>query len=283
MRRRALLIVVLFAAVPLFAAAPEVTLPVAGRLEKPGTDVRGGEVYYTELAITNHRDVEQRVAYEFIGGDHLFGFTRTHRIPPKATWYGRLRLDAFAVERTQWVGALRLVAVTQTLDAEEVPIYHRDPAGQIEAKAFIVHERGRFAINGTSRQEVEAVPIHEYTLPSSTFFGVIHQPPDFYTNVGITNLHETQTVTFIVQFRTLEPITVTVGPKSSQQIRISGGKNGGDFEGTDGRYLVITPEWATSGGTPTPWVAYASTVDGLTGDAFTAERSPFDIRLTNFK
>ena len=221
------------------------------------------------------------MALDFVGGEHLFpDYTRAFRVPPKATVYGPLQLSNTR-EQPNWIGALRITAVIQTLDAEEIPVYTPDPAGQIDAKAFIIHEHGRFGLFGTSRQEMEGIPAAEYVLPAATFFGTLHQPPNFYTNVGITNLHPTETVTFFVQYRDVEPIVVTVGPRSSQQIRISGGTRG--FEGSAGRYAVVTPAWAVDGGTPTPWVAYASTVDLLTGDAFTGLRTPHDITKTILK
>jgi hypothetical protein len=73
-----------------------------------------------------------------------------------------------------------------------------------------------------------------------------------------------------VQYQFLAPIEVVVPPLSSRQIRIPG-------PGNAGRRVTVYPEWAIGDGAPartTPWVAYASTVDGYTGDAFSGTRVP---------
>ena len=83
-------------------------------------------------------------------------------------------------------------------------------------------------------------------------------------------MHATETVTFYVQFQYQDPFPVTVPPLSSRQVRITGPGNGG-------RYVRVTPEWALTDEAPahtTPWVAYASTIDSQTGDAFSGMRVP---------
>jgi hypothetical protein len=34
-------------------------------------------------------------------------------------------------------------------------------------------------------------------------------------------------------------------------------------------FQFVTPEWAHTGATPLPWVAYTSAIDGKIGDAYT--------------
>ncbi len=65
----------------------------------------------------------------------------------------------------------------------------------------------------------------------------------------------------------MAPSTVTVPPLSLIQVRVTG-------PGVSYRALRVTPEWALGNGQPMPWVAYASTGDMYTGDAFSGIRVP---------
>jgi hypothetical protein len=254
-RASSVLLLALFAAVPMLGAvAADITLPVTGTL-KMHSDL----IYKTELTITNHRDVTQYVLLEIVNEGHyesLRGFPLQARetkflpeggFPSGPGWPYR-------------VGAMRIRAVT---DLESMT---SDPLGQIEANAFIVADHPYS--HGASRQEVAGIPSQEYEAKEAVFLGVRHSPgTGAYTNVGITNLHPTRTVTFSVEYEYLDPVTVVVPPLALRQIRISGPGNGG-------RMLRITPDWATTNGVPAPWVAYTSTVDTHTGDAFSGMRVP---------
>ena len=254
------------------AVAPDIMLPVAGRIILPG------HVYTTELTLTNHRDVQQYVAVQFIRDGAAQPFA-VIPMQPKQTLFRDAWFGSYTSQTASGVGAMRFVALTQGYvndepvdDPAEIEQYF-DANGQLEAKAFVIHERGPFAIHGSSRQEIEAIPASEYRSKQNIFLGVLHQPPT-YTNVGITNLHPTETVTFFVQYQYLDAVPVTVAPLSSVQIRVTGGGSPMG-EGNAGRYVIVTPEWANDGsGRTTPWVAYASTIDGLTGDAFSGLRVP---------
>lgn len=260
------LVLALFLALPAFAGiGSDITLPVAGRLELPG------RIYNTEIALTNHRDVAQRVAVAmFLGGE--LRQVSSILLEPRQTLF-RPRDASNWVPRG--IGAVRFIG--QVADAAGItpdPQQFRDPEARLEAKALIIHERGPFGLYGSSRQEVESIPSEEYHVRQTVFAGVLHQPPT-YTNVGILNMHPTETVTFFVQYQYLEPVPVIVPPLSSVQIRVTGDRGIPTEEGNGGRFVSVTPEWADDAtGRTTPWVAYASTVDGYTGDAFSAMRVP---------
>lgn len=269
------LALICIAAVPTFAAtiSSEITIPAAGRVVLP--DV----TYYTEVTLTNHRDAIQTVAVELIdgkgGGPMLLAIIQM--LPHQSTFAANGFLSTNRNYNTG-VGAMRFTA----LHSMPADIHHpdlsglRDPAGQIEVKAFVVKERGPFGVYGSTRQEIEGIPIAEYTAKESIFVGVLHQPPT-YTNVGIVNLHPTETVTFYVQYQYLEPVAVTIPPLTTQQVRVAGGRGNPREEGNGGRWVSVKPEWADDGsGRTTPWVAYASTIDGITGDAFSGLRLPPD-------
>lgn len=261
--RLAFLLLVVAVATPTFAAAiaADVTIPVAGYLVLPGE-----LTYRTELTVTNHRDVLQYIRIDLVMGgfSHIL---RTFALQPLETKF--LPEGAFPANPgfAGNVGAMRFTAIQPYHGGASDPV--ADPTGLIEASGYVVAERGRFASRGSSRQEVAGIPSSEYAAEEAMFVGVRHDEPT-YTNVGIVNLHATQTETFYVQFQYLDPIAVVVPPLSLRQIRIPGPGNGG-------RSVRVYPEWAIGDGEPvrtTPWVAHASTVDGYTGDAFSGTRVP---------
>ncbi len=133
-------------------------------------------------------------------------------------------------------------------------------------------DRGRVGQHGSTRQEMAAVPSSEYHAREAVFVGVEHGIMH-YTNVGITNLHSTQTETFYVEYQYHEPVAVVVPPLTLVQVRISQIPQGG-------RSVRVYPEWSLlddTSGRETPWVAYASTVNKGTGDAFSGTRVPAGI------
>lgn len=252
-----LVVTTLFAALPALAAsaiAADITLPVVGNATGAN-----GISYRTELMLTNHRDAAQYVELSFVHAGHDAAFY-TFRIEPRRTKFLPGTIDNFDI-----VAALRI----RTL-ADPAVGGGFDPNGKIEASAFIVAERGRFAVDGASRQEIAAIPSDEYDEEEAVFVGVRHSPnTGVYTNVGIVNMHPTQTETFYVEFQH-QVTAVVVPPNSLRQIRIPG--EGGGF-----RYVRVYPEWSVTDEAPartTPWVAYASSVDTQTGDAFSGIRVP---------
>jgi hypothetical protein len=266
------LVLVCIAAVPVLAApiGPEITIPAAGRVILPGI------TYYTEVTITNHRDVKQAIAIEFIGPQGPASLMQIFELLPHQSIFAPHGFISTSRDYNTGVGAMRFTAITTT----ELPDDFRDPAdfrdldGRLEVKAFVVKERGPFGLYGASRQEIEGVPLGEYTAKENIFVGVLHQPPT-YTNVGIVNLHPTETVTFFVEYEFMDPVAITVPPMSTQQLRVTGGGARPGEPGNAGRSVIVRPEWAGDGsGRTTPWVAYASTIDGITGDAFSGVRLP---------
>jgi hypothetical protein len=266
LRRFSFLLLALFSAVPIFAAiSSDVTLPATGYLELPTL------TYRTEVVLTNHRDVRQYVQMILVNEGHQFRF-RVFSIEPKQTHFMADGGFGSGGGRTNFVGALRIQAIlTPPGGSTGDGPYGHDPLGQIEARAFVVADRGRFASKGSTRQEIEGIPSSEYTAEESVFLAVRHDlGTGVYTNVGIVNMHPTQTETFYVEFQYGSPATVVVPPNSVRQIRVPG-------EGNAGRYVRVYPEWSTTDELPartTPWVSYASTVDIQTGDAFSGIRVP---------
>lgn len=255
-------------AVPVFGASSDVTVPIAG-FTQGANDV----VYRTELTITNLRDVPQYVELSLVKDGHVSPMT-IFQLQPNETEF--LPTAGFATATSSpynVIGALRIRTLNPfgEGDVEGTP----DPDGRIEANAFVIADRGRFAKHGSSRQEVAGIPSSDYNAEEAVFLGVRHSlNTGVYTNVGVVNMHPTQTETFYVQFQYADPIAVVVPPNSLRQIRLPGVGNGG-------RYVRVYPEWAIGDGPPartTPWVAYTSSVDMLTGDAFSGLRIPASSR-----
>lgn len=253
-------LLVLAFAVSAFGAtlAADLTLPVWGRVALP-------ELTYTpELTITNHRDVRQTVLVDFISNlDLPFDNRVLFTLEPRQTIFVSTGMVSNFLGNLNGIGALRFRAIG-TLAGLRL-----DEQGQLEVRASILALRGRFGFSGTSRQEVETVPSSEYTAREAVFVGVRHDGL-LYTNVGIVNMGGRQEK-FFVRFEYLdEVIEVNVPPMSIRQFRLPG-------PGTAGRWVSVVPEWATTTTEPartSPWVAYTSSVDPRTGDAFSGVRVP---------
>ena len=250
------LLLLLAAAVPMFGAVAEVTLPVVGYVDLPN-DL----VYRTELVVSNHRDASQTVRFELVANGQALAF-RTVQLAAHETRY--LDDAGFTADfrHTGFIGALRLTAIS--------PEGAADPLGQIDANAYIVGERA-LGQRGQTRQEIGGIAPNEYRAEEAVFLGVRHSlGTGAYTNVGIVNMDPTELVTFYVRFQYSNPVAVVVPPLSLRQIRLPG-------EGHGGRYVQVYPEWSIGDGAPvhtTPWVAYSSTVDIQTGDAYSGMRVP---------
>jgi hypothetical protein len=261
------LLLLCITALPAAAAAPgpDVTVPVAGLL------FLDNDVWYrTEFAVTNHRDVAQNVLVDIIDGG-TDPVDRSFTVDPRTTLHirGGLMQIPNINTRIQAIGAFRFTSAKPfTGDVRSVPDF--DPLGQLEVRTVIVQERGRFGSRGSTRQEVEAVPASEYQASEQAFVGVQHDDPT-YTNVGIVNLDPTSEQTFFVEFEHHEPFAVTVPPATLRQVRIPGKGRG------DGTWVRVYPDWAVDHiipVDPVKWVAYASTVNGKTGDAYSGMRVP---------
>jgi len=255
-------VLALFAAVPAVAViAPDLTVPAAGTIVLPDRDL----AYVTELTIINHRDADQLIAVHWIDGQNAV--TEMLTLKRKAALFhpGSQAMHHFGVPGR--LGALRFEAVK----ADNTP----DPEGRLEVRAFVIAERGRFGAAGKTRQEIETIPSSDYLAPEALFAGVIHNLPT-YTNVGVVNLDPVRTITFYISTYNFQSIEVEVAPMSTGQVRLPGKGENGLI------YLSVKPDWAlVPGSAPAaPWVAYTSTIDGVTGDAASGVRVPIDTQLT---
>ncbi len=250
------LVLSLFISVSAHAATSDLTLPSFGRVTLPHVK------YSSEIVITNHRDQSQRVEVHFIGREDVgSGYVEMLTIGARQSMLKTDFLERNLFGGRDGVGAIRLVSVT--------PDNASDPEGQIDARIFVIAERPD---GGTSRQEVHPVASGEYFAERATFAGIRHDDRA-YTNVGIANLSPTLDETFHIDIEGHPWIEVRVPALRVVQVRLP-------IAATTARTLKIHPNWAVTladPAIPKPWVAYASTVDGLTGDCWTAHRLPPDI------
>lgn len=129
---------------------------------------------------------------------------------------------------------------------------------------------------GTTSQSFEAIPVASINTPAAVFFGASGQdnPVNYRVNVGIVNLDpaNTQTFTVSVPSALIDPPlvrTVTLPPSSMTQINLGSG-----FPGS----TQIQIRNGTTGTSSNQWTAYVSTVDNVTGDAFS--ELPIAVALT---
>jgi hypothetical protein len=264
--RKLIVLCLVLSALPSFAArvAADLTVPAAGTVILRDRDLS----YVTELTITNHRDARQRIDIFWIDASGLAHEPQSIVLHPNQTLFGAGVHESRYYVIPDGLGAMRFVAVTD----DHAP----DPAGQIEVSAFVIAQRGRHGSAGQSRQEIAAIPSSEYFTKEMQFIDVRHKLPT-YTNVGIVNLDANEPQTFLVWPPAAErPIEVTVAARSTAQVRLPG-------TGNDSRVVSVVPMWAHDDeriAVPRPWVAYTSTIDGFTGDAFSGTRVPAGTRLT---
>jgi hypothetical protein len=245
-----LAILSLFIIVPAGAATSDLTLPVFGRVTLPHV------TYKSEIVITNHRGTSQNVAVYFIGREDVgSGYVETFTIGAQESLFKTDFLERNLFAGRDGVGAVRLVAVKS--DGQY------DPNGNIDANVFVIAQRPD---GGTSRQEVHSVPATEYFANKVTLAAIRHDE-GAYTNVGFVNLAEFPQ-RFHIAIAGRPWIDVDVPAMTSSQIRLP-------IEAVSDRSIVVYPDWAVTladPAIPRPWAAYASTIDGRTGDAFTALR-----------
>jgi hypothetical protein len=119
---------------------------------------------------------------------------------------------------------------------------------------------------GTTSQSFPAIPLNTINTPIAALFAVggADNPANYRVNVGVVNVDPTQTQTFVVQL--LNPVgspisqTITLPPMSMQQVSVGNG-------------LATSSQVQVQNVTSSParsnlWTAYSSTVDNVTGDAW---------------
>jgi hypothetical protein len=120
--------------------------------------------------------------------------------------------------------------------------------------------------NGTTSQDLPAIPPGGINTPAAVIFGMggADNASNYRTNVGIVNVDATATQTFNVQRQTTASqttvATVTLPPMTMTQVAV------GTI--TPGEQVNVVNVSPSAQARSTLWIAYGSTVDNVTGDAW---------------
>jgi hypothetical protein len=120
--------------------------------------------------------------------------------------------------------------------------------------------------SGTTSQSFPAIPVNTINTPVAALFAVggPDNSANYRVNVGIVNLDPNNTQTFVVQLPqsggTIQAFVVTLAPMSMQQLSL--GSNNSPSTQVN---IQNTTAAATRSNL---WTAYGSTVDNITGDAW---------------
>jgi hypothetical protein len=119
--------------------------------------------------------------------------------------------------------------------------------------------------SGTVSQSFPAIPLSTINTPAAALFAVsgADNPANYRVNAGIVNVDPTNAQTFVITDMTHLPIpfqqTITLPPMTMQQVSL----------GTTSATAQISIQNATPSATRSNlWTAYSSTVDNVTGDAW---------------
>jgi hypothetical protein len=229
-----------------FASAPELLIPAAG--STPGVN---GTFFRSDITIGNFATHDQIVRLRWLpqGVSSTFSMTMTLR--------GRsgVRSEDFVTEilGQSGLGAILITGVTSSGGL--------DPTADLYAQSRIWTPQP--GTNGTTSQSLPAIPTSSINQSGAGVFSLGSRSGNFRTNMGIVNLDANNAQTFSIIFP-VGPlpfaITVTVPPMSMQQAALGGGA----FQGFE---FMIVNQTDTSTRSNS-WVAYGSTIDNVTGDAW---------------
>ena len=262
----AALLVTTAASAQLRGPTNQMLIPAAGNL--PGAN---GTYFRSDVTLTNFRDADQRVQLQGLpqtpSGTTPMPAPVTITIPA----YSGVASEDFATNYLQQTG-LGAILITGVTSANAL-----DASALLFATARIWSPQPGSA--GTVSQTFPVVPVAAIG-PSSQVIILGQRIDDRYrTNVGIVNLETSFFRTFdIVQstdYSTVVPVqtTLTVPPMSMLQVRL---------QDMPSRVLQITvtprnpsiPQGAPSPPPTNVWVAYASSVDNVTGDSWSSLAMP---------
>ncbi len=232
-------------------AASQVLIPAAGFT--PGAN---GTFFYSDITIINLTAHDQQVALQWLPEGATAGAPTTITIRARSG----IRSANFVHDYLSQtgLGAITITGVTS--------------AGMLDTSA-VLYVSSRIwtpepGTNGTTSQSFWAIPLDQINMPGAAIFslGSLVNPSGYRVNVGIVNL-SSNPQTFSVGIPSSSPVpapvVLTIPGMSMQQIPV-------DISGTAaGNLPQVTVQNITSGSTAsTNWTAYGSTVDNVTGDAW---------------
>jgi hypothetical protein len=232
-------------------AAPQLLIPVAG--STPGAN---GTFFRSDIAMINFAARDQLVKLQWVPQSGHTGSTSTITIPA----HSGIRSADFVTNYLSQSGIGSILVsgvqsdgVTPDLNAQ---LY-------ISTRVWTPQP----GTSGTTSQSLPAIPISAVNTQIAGLFAVggADNPANYRENVGIVNLDPTNAQTYQIALPTsigpqVPAIQLTIAPMSMQQVSVGTGLSAT-------QQIVI--QNVTGGTTQSnSWIAYGSTVDNVTGDAW---------------
>jgi hypothetical protein len=230
-------------------AAPQLLIPAAGNT--PGAY---GTFFRSDITLVNFTAHDQIVRLQWLPQGGTAASPTTITLPSQ----GWLRSLDFVGERLgqAGLGAIMMTGITSGGDI--------DPTASLFATTRIWTPQP--GTSGTTSQTFPAVPVANINTPSAALFGVGGRG-NYRTNIGIVNLDSIHTQTFAVGNPLAgplppPPLVITVPPMSMQQVLLGSGTS------TFGVVELVVENVTDPATRSNSWIAYSSTVDNVTGDAW---------------
>lgn len=242
-------------------SASQLVIPVAG--STPGAN---GTFFRSDITLMNLANHDETVNLEWLPQAGGSGTTTTITIPKQSG----IRSSDFVVEylHQTGLGAIMITGIT----SEGI---------DVDAALYVISRiwSPQPGTSGTTSQSLPAVTTSAF-FPgaTATLFSVgggVENPGNYRVNVGIVNADPINTHTFDIAAPSnkrpfgAKHYTVTLPPRSTAQVPL-----GGDLF-PNAAVVVHNMTAATS--RFTAWIAYASTVDNITGDAWSELAVPVDL------
>lgn len=229
----------------------QMLIPAAG--STPGAN---GTYFRSDIAIVNLLARTQTVRLEWLPQNGTSGVTRFVDISAASG----IRSADFVAEvlGTTGLGSIVVTAMTGTTGTV-------DSTGRLVVNDRIWTPQPGTA--GTTSQSFPVIPVNTINTPLAALFAVgggpaPDNPEQYRVNVGIVNLDPVNSQTFSIFVPgPIEPVPVivTVAPRSMTQVPFGGGL-------APSTQLIV--QNTTSGTRTNNWIAYQSTVNNVTGDAW---------------
>jgi hypothetical protein len=259
MRKSVILVLSLFIAAAASAdliipqtVAPRILIPIAG--DAAGAN---GTHFRSDIQVLNFRGEDQRVELRWYpqAGSNMPVVTRTVTI-------GARRFISSAnfvntILNQTGVGSIDIIGVTATGEA--------DPGAQLHATSRIWTPQPDKP-NGTNSQTFPGIVFGSQPGQRKTIFGV-HRNDDYRLNVGVSNpssVAQRYRISVLTQFDAPQVVEFELGPRSMTQMGMPG----------TAEVTQILVENISVTAVQTNWQAWASSIDNITGDAWSEMAFP---------
>jgi hypothetical protein len=228
------------------SSAPQLLIPVAG--STPGAN---GTFFRSDITIGNFATHDQTVRLQWLPQ----GTSSTSSTTINLRALSGIRSEDFVRENLgqSGLGAILVTGITSSGDVDST-------AALYVASRIWSPQPGT---GGTTSQTLPTIPTTSINTPDAAVFSLGAQNGDYRANIGFVNVDPKNEQTFLLFFP-LGPlpfvISVAVPPMSMRQVALGTSRFFG-FE-------FLIQNGTDSSRRSNLWVAYGSTVDNITGDAW---------------